>query len=103
MNTTNFRRKFELEDVIDSTVPEVDDILGPPDEVDHPRALQSGIEYFEQLDHLLGVAITGARVLVQLDFYRQGLGHFAPDLDEFIDAEFKETAPSLAGPDGDEQ
>lgn len=91
--------------MIDSTVPEVDDILGPPDEVDHPRALQSGIEYFEQLDHLLGVAINRRNdVLVQLDFYRQGLGQRLRRIsDEFIDAEFKETAPSLAGPDGDEQ
>ena len=91
--------------MIDSTVPEVDDILGPPDEVDHPRALQSGIEYFEQLDHLLGVAINRRNdVLVQLDFYRQGLGQRLRRIsDEFIDAEFKETAPSLGGPDGDEQ
>ena len=68
MNTTNFRRKFELEDVIDSTVPEVDDILGPPDEVDHPRALQSGIEYFEQLDDLLVAIVRRDDVLAQLDF-----------------------------------
>ncbi len=55
--------------MIDSTVPEVDDILGPPDEVDHPRAPQSGIEYYEKLDDLLGVAIARRDdVLAQLDF-----------------------------------
>ncbi len=53
--------------MIDSTVDEVNDILGPADEVDHARALQSGIDYFEQLDDLLGVAIDRRNdVLVQL-------------------------------------
>ena len=90
--------------MIDSTVPEVDDIFGPPDEVDHARALQSGIEYYEKLDDLLGVARRDD-VLAQLDFYRQGLGQRLRRVsDEIIDAEFKETAaPSIAGPDGDAQ
>jgi hypothetical protein len=88
-----------------SPIPEVDDIFGTPDQVDHARALQSGIDYFEQLGHLLGVAIDRRDdVLVQLDFYRQGLGQRLRQVsDEIIDAEFKETAPSIAGPDGDEQ
>ena len=91
--------------MIDSTVPEVDDIFGPPDEVDHARALQSGIDYYEKLDDLLGVAIDRRNdVLAQLDFYRQGLGQRLRRVsDEIIDAEFKETAPTIAGPDGDEQ
>jgi hypothetical protein len=43
-------------------------------------------------------------VLVQLDFYRQGLGQRSRRVsDEIIEAEFKETAPTIAGPDGDEQ
>ena len=104
--TTQLDRKLELEEVIDSTVDEVDDILlDPADEVDHARALQSDIDYFERLDDLLGVAIARRDdVLAQLDFYRQGLGQRLRQVsDEIIDAEFKETAPSITGPDGDEQ
>ena len=106
--TTQLERMFELEDVIDSTVAEVDDILGPADEIDHAKALQSGIAYFEKLDHLLGVAIARRDdVLAQIDFYRQGLGQRLRRVpDEIIDAEFKETdqeAPSITGPDGDAQ
>ena len=90
--------------MIDSTIPEVDDILcGDADEVDHARALQSGIDYFERLDHLHSVAIDRRDdALAQIDFYRQGLGQRLRRVsDEIIDAEFKEThqeAPSIAGP-----
>ena len=91
--TTLFDRKLALEEVIDSTEDEVDDIFGPADEVDHARALQSGIEYYEKLDDLLGVAIARRDdVLAQLDFYRQGLGQRLRRVsDEIVDAEFKET------------
>ena len=80
--------------MINSTIDEVDDILdGPADEVDHARALQSDIEYYEKLDDLLGVAIARRDdVLAQIDFYRQGLGQRLRRVsDEIIDAEFKET------------
>jgi hypothetical protein len=104
--TTQVERKFELEEVINSTIDEVDDILdGPADEVDHARALKSDIEYYKKLDDLLGVAIARRDdALAQIDFYRQGLGQRLRRVsDEIIDAEFKETAPSIAGPDGDAQ
>jgi hypothetical protein len=103
--TTQFERKLELEWIVDDTV---DDIFqAPADEIDHATALQSGIDYFEQLDRLLSVAIARRNdTLCQTDFYRQGLGqHLRGVSDEIIDAEFSETkheAPSLAGP-GDAQ
>jgi hypothetical protein len=106
--TTQFERKLELERVIDGTTSDVEDILnGPAEELDHAEALQSGIDYFEQLDHLLSVAIARRNdTLYQIEFYGQGLGqHLRRVSDEIIDAEFSETrheAPSLAGP-GDAQ
>ena len=95
--------------MIDSTVDEVDDIyLVPADEIDHAKALESGIDYFERLDHLLGVAMARRNnVLAQIEFYRQGLGQRLRRVsDEIIDGQFSEThhaAPSIAGPDEDAQ
>ena len=103
--TTQLDRMLELEKVIDSTVDEVDDIyLVPADEIDHAKALESGIDYFEQLDHLLGVAMARRNnALAQIEFYRQGLGQRLRRVsDEIIDGQFSEThqaAPSIAGPD----
>src|SRR6185369_12116265 len=56
--TTQFERMLELEEVIDATVPDVDEILeAVPDEVDHAIALEGGIDYFVELDRLRSVAI----------------------------------------------
>jgi len=103
--TTQSECMLELEAVADSTVSDVDDILwGDADEIDHTKALQSGIDYFERLDRLYNIAIARRNdVLAQIEFYRQGLGQRLRRVsDEIIDAEFKEThqalAPSIAGP-----
>ena len=107
--TTQFERKLELEWVIDGSISDVDEIVqAPAEELDHAKALQSGIDYFEQLDRLHSVAIARRNdTLRQIDFYRQGLGQQLRRVsDEIIDAEFSETkheAPSLAGPGGDAQ
>jgi hypothetical protein len=107
--TTQFDRMIELDAVIDGTVPDVDEIvMAPVKELDHAKALQSGIDYFEQLDRLLSVAFARRNdVFRQIEFYRQGLGQDMRRVsDEIIDAEFGETkheAPSLAGPGGDAQ
>ena len=81
--------------------------MDPADEVDHAAALETGIDYFEQLDRLQGVAIARRNdALRQIDLHRQGIGQQARRIsDEIIDAEFSETkheAPSIAGPDHDE-
>ena len=99
--TTQFERKLELEWVIDSSIPDVDEIvLAPAEECDHAKALQSGIDYFEQLDHLRSVAIARRNdVLRQIDFYRQGLGqHLRRVSDEIIDAVFSETRSTRRRP-----
>jgi hypothetical protein len=94
----------KLEAEIDAKRAEIEDLLKQvPEEQDHAKALVSGIKQFEQLDRLQSVAIARRNdVLVQLDFYRQGLGQRARRVsDEIIDAEFKEAnhkAPSIVGP-----
>lgn len=108
---TIFDRWLELEEEIDNTLSDIRDILhSDPDEVDHAKALQAGIVYYEQLDRLHSIAIARRNdALEQLDFYRQGLGQRLRSVsDEIIEADFTETvhdAPSLAGPgsDGDTQ
>jgi hypothetical protein len=106
--TTLFERMVELEEVVDSTVTDVDEIvLAPADELDHAAALQASIDYFERLERLLSVAIARRNdTLTQFEFCRQGLGqHLRRVSDEIIEGEFSETkheAPSIAGPDNDE-
>jgi hypothetical protein len=102
--TSQFERWLELEEVIDGSVSDVDEILtAPADELDHAKALQSGIAYFEQLDRLMSVQVAQRNdVLEQIEFYRQGLGrHLRHISDDIIDGEFSETkheALSIAGP-----
>jgi hypothetical protein len=102
--TSQFERWVELEAVIEGSISDVDDILtAPADELDHAKALQSGIDYFERLDRLMRVQVARRNdVLEQIEFYRQGLGrHLRQISDDIIDGEFSETkheAPSLAGP-----
>jgi len=92
--TTQLERKLELEEVIDSTVAEVDEILlAPADEVDHAKAMQSGIDYYERLHRLFRDAI-GMRndALRHLELYRQSLSQqLHRHSNEIVDAEFSET------------
>ena len=107
--TTQYKRMLDLEEVIDSTVPDVDEILdAPADEVDHAAALQSGIEYHETLFRLRSVAIGWRNDTLKLiEFRSQYLGQRLRRVsNDIIDGECSETnseAPSIAGPDGDER
>ena len=107
--TTQFKRMLDLEEVINSTVPDVDEILdAPADEVDHAAALQSGIEYHETLFRLRSVAIDWRNDTLKLiEFRSQYLGQRLRRVsNDIIDGECSETnseTPSIAGPDGDEQ
>ena len=98
-------RALELETVVEEVVADVDEILcEPADEIDHAKALQSGINYYERLDRLETVARARRdNLLWEIDFYRQGWGpHLRRASDEIIDAEFSKTeqeAPSITGPD----
>jgi len=102
--TSQFDRWLEIEEVIDGSVSDVDEILtAPADELDHAKALQSGIAYFQQLDRLMSVQVAHRNdVIEQIEFYRRGLGRPLREMsDDIIDAEFSETkhaAPSLVGP-----
>ena len=102
--TTQFERMLELELVVDSIVPDCDEIVaGPVDELEYAAALQSTIKYYKRLDRLYdGAMARRDDVLKQLDFYRQGLGrHLRQMSDDIIEGEFIETrqeAPSIAGP-----
>jgi hypothetical protein len=102
--TSQYERWLELEAVIDGSISDVDEILtSPADELDHAKALQSGIAYFEQLDRLMSVQVARRNdVIEQIEFYRQGLGrHLRQISDDIIDGEFSETkheAPALVGP-----
>jgi hypothetical protein len=102
--TSQYERWLELEKVIDGGISDVDEIVeGPADDLDHAKALQSGIEYFQQLDRLMSVQVDRRNeVIEQIEFYRHGLGqHLRQISDDIIDGEFSETkeaAPSIAGP-----
>jgi hypothetical protein len=69
-----------------------------PQEADHAKALQAGIEYYERLNRLHLGAIAGRNgALAQIEFYREGLGRVLRRAsDEIIDGDFKETGHALA-------
>jgi len=102
--TTQFDRMLELAAVVDSVIPDCDEIiLGPVDELKYAAALENSVNYYERLDRLHNVAMARRDdVLRQLDFYRQGLGrHLRQVTNDIIEGEFletKEDAPSIAGP-----
>jgi len=100
---TQYERMLELEQVVDSAVPDVDEIVtSTPEELLQAEALESGIDYYERLDRLMGVAMGRRKdVLEQIDLYRVGLGERLRRVsDEIIDAEFSEAElPSLAPAD----
>jgi hypothetical protein len=92
-------RSFQLLNVFDGTVDDVKEILArTPTDIDHARALENTIEYYERLDGFLGVAIARRNdVLEQINLYREGLGHYLRRVsDDIIDAEFSETKPDEA-------
>jgi hypothetical protein len=94
---TDFSTLIHLEDVITSSVSEIDDILQrTPTELDHNRALEQGIVFEEQLDRLINSALLRRNnAIEQLEFYRDGLGRdWRRISDEIIDAE----AVPVAGP-----
>jgi hypothetical protein len=101
--TTQFDRMLELAAVVDSVIPDCDEIiLGPVDELKYAAALENNVNYYERLDRLHSVAMARRDdVLRQLDFYRQGLGrHLRQVTNDIIEGEFletKEDAPSIAG------
>jgi hypothetical protein len=107
--TTQFERMLELAEVVDTVIPDCDNIIaGPVDELEYAAALESNINYYVRLDALYHDAMARREdVLKQLDFYRQGLGrHLGHVTDDIIDGEFSETkqeAPSIAGPDAGAQ
>src|SRR5262245_13463081 len=74
--TSQYERWVEHEEVIDGHISDVDEILtSPADELDHAKALQSGIDYFQQLDRLTSVQVARRNdVIEQIEFYRRGLG-----------------------------
>ncbi len=89
-------RSIELLNVFEGTVDDVKEILArTPTDIDHARALEHGIEYYERLDRMQGEAIARRNdVLEQINRYRDGLGnHLRRVSDEIIDAEFSETKP----------
>jgi hypothetical protein len=103
--TTQAERMVELEQVVDSTFPDCQEIIhGPVDELEYAAAFQSEIAYSERLDKFYGTAL--ARIedaLKLLDLYEQGLGSRARRLaDAIIDADFRETTEepvTIQGPD----
>ena len=82
-------RLEDLEDTIESSVADVDQILErTPTEFDHNRALEAGIVFIEQLDKLINSATARRNdALEQLELYQMGLGErLRQRSDEIIDA-----------------
>ena len=102
--TSQYERWLELEEAIDGGISDVDEICDDPaDELAHAKALESSIEYFEQLDRLMQVQRACRNdALKEIEFYREGLGQQLRQIsDDIIDGEFSDTiqlAPSIAGP-----
>ena len=79
------------EDVLESVVKDVDAILHrPAEELDHARALEAAMQYYEWLNkRYMAAMATRNEALVQLERYREGLGHLLRRVsDEIVDAEF---------------
>jgi hypothetical protein len=95
-----FERIAELQDVVDASISEVDDILKrTPEELDHVRALQANIEYHQQIDNCLEAAIARRNdALGQIERYRKGLAARLRGVsDQHIQSDDldQESAPSL--------
>jgi hypothetical protein len=102
-------RKLELEAFIEDTEEEIDNILmANAEQQEHAEALETGIDYYLQLDRLHDVATKRwNNALEQLEFYHKGLGReLRRATEEVIDAEFSEAtldAPALAIAGDDEK
>ena len=75
---SDFERLMHLEDVIEASVVDVDNILQrTPSEISHNEALEAGIGFQGDLDRLINSALARRNnLLEQLDFYREGLGQY---------------------------
>jgi hypothetical protein len=73
---TELQRLLDLNDVVMSSLSDVDEILlRPPTEIDHNRALEAGISLHMQLDKLINSAWARRNnALQQLELYREDLG-----------------------------
>jgi hypothetical protein len=90
---TEQERVYELQYNIDESVDDVDKILlRKPEELDHARSLEEGIEFHEKLDRLLNASVARRNnALEQLERYRNGLGQQLRGVSqEIIDAECSE-------------
>jgi hypothetical protein len=71
-----FERALDVEFYLEGSVADIDEILKRgPQEHDHARGLESGIEYYERLDRALDRAIGRRNETLELmTLYREGLG-----------------------------
>jgi hypothetical protein len=71
-----FERALDVEFYLEGSVADIDEILKRgPQEHDHARGLESGIEYYERLDRALDRAIRRRNETLELmTLYREGLG-----------------------------
>jgi len=93
---SEFDRLCELEDVVEGTVEDVDEILNrPPKELDHAEGLEKSIEYHERLDKLLNLAVMRRNdTLRLLEEYREGFGRRARLVsDRIINGAYKDAEP----------
>jgi hypothetical protein len=84
------------EDVLESVVKDVDAIMNRPvEELDHARALEAAMPYYEWLSkRYMAAMATRNEALRQLGRYREGLGHLLRRVsDEIVDAEFTDAEP----------
>jgi hypothetical protein len=75
-STTELDRLYDLEDMVYGQVADVDAMLARvPDEHDHARVLELGMDYFETLDQWLERALKRQKEALEwFDRYRNGLG-----------------------------
>jgi len=91
---TAYEQKLVLDGVIDGLVSDVKEIVErEPVELNHARALEEGIEYYEQIDRLAGTLMARRNdILEQLGRYREGLGSQLRQVsNKIIDGDFSET------------
>jgi hypothetical protein len=91
---TEIGRLYELENTVENTVADVDEILeNPEEELQHARALEENVAYYLQLDQLHNAAIVRRDdTLEQLERYRNGYGRRPRKASgEIIDAEFNDS------------
>jgi hypothetical protein len=86
-------RMYDLEDVVENTPEDIKNIFKrTPNELDHARALEAGLEIYEGIDDLLNRALARRNdALRQLEWYREGLGKRLHKVsDDIIDVECTE-------------